>query len=155
MSALSPHFNLAEFTRSATADRKGIYNVPDDKTVERLRILASFLENLRHAINSPIFITSGYRSASLNAAVGGSTGSAHSLGYAADIICPAGPGRGDIGYIAQRIYHGWQRFDQVIEEPSPNGGWVHVSIDPRYRGQFLRRTGPGLYETVRPARSWP
>lgn len=152
---LTEHFNLVEFTRSTTADRKGIYNEPDSEIVGRLRDLATFLEHLRFSIGRPIHILSGYRGAALNAAVGGSIGSAHRLGYAADIIVPAGPGRGDIGYVAQRIYHGFRRFDQVIEEPSPNGGWVHVSIDPRFRGQFLRRVGSGEYVHVRSPRTWP
>ena len=41
---------------------------------------------MREAWGSDIIVTSGYRSATLNKAIGGSNTSAHSQGYAVDLV---------------------------------------------------------------------
>ena len=64
-------------------------SVPSDpKIVANLRMLCSrILDPLREAIRSPLIITSGYRSAEHNEAVGGAKHSYHVLGMAADVTC--------------------------------------------------------------------
>lgn len=82
---LSPHFRLGEFTRSATAIRLGIENIPSLEEVERLRQLCiHVLEPLRRRFGM-IRITSGFRTFALNDAVGGARQSQHLFGEAADI----------------------------------------------------------------------
>jgi hypothetical protein len=83
---LSPHFKLFEFVISETAERKAIYNRPSDEIIARLRTLCeSILEPARQQLG-PLHINSGYRSPELNAAIGGSSTSAHMIGYAADVV---------------------------------------------------------------------
>ena len=69
---ISKNFTLAELTKSNTATRLGISNVPDKEGIHKLRLLATeLLQPLRNAVG-PLRVTSGYRSESLNKAIGGS-----------------------------------------------------------------------------------
>lgn len=53
-------------------------------------LLVSMLDVLRHRVGAPLLVTSGYRCAAHNIAVGGAASSQHRLGTAADIIVPDG-----------------------------------------------------------------
>lgn len=137
---LSPHFTLEEMTLSQTAVRRGIDNTPPADVVERLRKLCvEILEPARAALG-PLKISSGYRSKKLNVAVGGSTTSAHCLGYAADVL----PLR-----VTKMEFARWVKqnckFDQLILEfgTEQEPAWIHISCDPRNRGQVLRATSKG------------
>ena len=69
---LSKNFTLKELTYSSTALRLGIDNEPSKEGIYKLRLLAtSILQPLRDVLGA-IRITSGYRSAELNKAIGGS-----------------------------------------------------------------------------------
>ena len=83
---LSPHFELREFTESATAREYGIVNEPPPEAVENLKALCvNTLEPLREALGLPIIITSGYRCKALNELITHhSTRSQHRTGEAAD-----------------------------------------------------------------------
>ena len=83
---LSPHFELREFTESATARQHGIVNEPPPEAVENLRALCVHtMEPLREALGLPIIITSGYRCKALNNKITHhSTRSQHVGGQAAD-----------------------------------------------------------------------
>lgn len=75
---LSPHFNLSEFIKSDTAQKKGIIITPNPRVVANLRSLCrDVLEPIRSLVGEPILITSGYRPSILNKIVGGSTKSHH------------------------------------------------------------------------------
>lgn len=131
---LSEHFNLNEFTISQTATRKGIDNTPPEPVIERLRMLAATLERVRGLLgNSPIRISSGYRSKELNRAIGSSDNSAHVLGYAVDFTCPI---FGTPKEVANEIAASNIKFDQIIFEQN----WVHLSVDPRNRREVLTAT---------------
>jgi zinc D-Ala-D-Ala carboxypeptidase len=140
---LSKHFSLSEFTKSQTAIRRGINNKPT--LAHRLAMGAlcnAVLEPVRAHFGKPVRISSGYRSKALNAAVGGSNTSQHSLGEAADI---------EIDGVDNRRLAKWIEancpFDQIILEGAkrgdPNAGWVHVSIGPRNRRETLTATFKG------------
>ena len=59
---LTPHFRLSEFTRSATAQARGIDNTPTEEIASNLRHLCeNVLEHLRQHFGEPITISSGYR----------------------------------------------------------------------------------------------
>lgn len=73
---LSDHFKVKEFACKDGADE--IYIDSD---------LVSKLELLRAYVNSPLTITSGYRTSTYNKKVGGADNSYHVKGMAADITC--------------------------------------------------------------------
>lgn len=118
---LSPNFTLAELTLSETAARYGIDNDPPEDVIESLRRTAGMLEEIRALAGCPIIVTSGYRSDSVNRAVGGSKTSAHVFGLAADINAA----RLDPDALARLIAGSAIRFDQCILEFSR---WVHVGL---------------------------
>ena len=128
---LSDHFTLAEFTVSETAARRGIDNTPSPDVVNKLMITARGLERVRSLLGKPITVTSGYRSAAVNKAVGGAGMSQHILGEAADFICPA---FGDPMAVCKAILKSDIVFDQLIHE---FGRWVHISFSQSPRHQVL------------------
>jgi zinc D-Ala-D-Ala carboxypeptidase len=126
---LTKHFTLAEFTRSATAQARGINNTPPDEIVPRLVATAEMLERIRTALgNAPITVTSGYRCPALNAAIGSRTSSDHTQGYAADFVAPA---FGTPAQIAQHLATRIERLPigQLILEQIGGKSWVHVSTE--------------------------
>ena len=135
---LATVFKLSEFTRSATAKKRGVTNDPPESVVENLRNLCNeVLEPLREHFGVPIIITSGYRSALLNSLVGGSKNSQHKYGEAADIFIPkydfiASDGERHTNIDIARTWFEWLRtntdFDQLILETSNRKDfWLHVS----------------------------
>ena len=125
---LTKHFSLKEFTKSQTADRKGLDNTPPQDIIPKLSFLATqILEPLRERIQKPIIITSGYRSPELSLAIGSSQLSQHSKGEAVDIEAL---GMSTLNLAEMIINH--FEFDQVILEcykkGDMNSGWVHVSL---------------------------
>lgn len=123
---MTPHFSLEELTASDTARARGIDNTPPAATKANLQRLAEFMEEVRAILgNHPITVTSGYRSAALNAAVGGVPNSAHLSGLAMDFVCPA---VGSPLVICTKL-RGVPSldFDQLIHE-KPGGKWVHIAI---------------------------
>lgn len=124
---LSPHFQLDEFTRSNTASTLGIDNVPSIAAISNLQQLCiHVLEPLRAHAARPINISSGYRSESVNRAVGGATNSQHLTGEAADISIPdEATGREWMKWLQANC-----PFHQLIWErasPRATRHWIHVS----------------------------
>jgi hypothetical protein len=125
---LSNNLSLAEVTRSETAKRKGISNMPTAEHIENFKKLASnIFQPIREHFGKPIIISSGYRSAELNKAIGGSLSSQHCSGEAIDIDMDGT----DITN-AQIFYYIKDNlnFDQIIWEfgTNTNPDWVHVSF---------------------------
>jgi zinc D-Ala-D-Ala carboxypeptidase len=128
---LSPNFSLTELVYSETAERNGIDNTPPPEIMENLRRLARGLESVRALLGAPLEISSAYRCAALNKAVGGSSASAHVQGLAADFACPA---FGSPLEIAQAIQRSGLEFDQCILE---YGRWLHLSFSDAPRRRLL------------------
>ena len=130
---LSEHLTLDEATKSNTAIRKGIYNIPPDGHLAALvNIAEKIFEPTRLYFKTPIGVSSGYRSFALNKAIGGSQTSQHSKGEALDLDA-------DIyGKITNRQIFDFIKnhleFDQLIYEfgTPTNPDWVHVSL--KYNG---------------------
>jgi hypothetical protein len=87
------------------------------------------LDPLREAWGGPLVVTSGYRCPELNKAVGGSETSAHTAGWAADLV-PGDRERTDefIEFAIDRIPAAGLPFDQLIFEHSGGSRWLHVGI---------------------------
>jgi len=126
---LSKNLSLGEVIKSTTAKRLGIDNTPDDWTTENLRQVAlNVFQPLRDAFGCPIFVSSGYRSADLNRAIGGSNRSQHVEGRALDLDADV------FGRCTNAQIFNWIKenveFDQLIWEfgDEDNPDWVHVSF---------------------------
>ena len=139
---VSKNLNLAELIRSSTAKRKGIKNNPSSDCIENFKLLAEkIFEPTRLHFGVPIYISSGYRSPSLNEAIRGSKSSQHMQCEAIDIDMDGsshGVTNADIfHYIKDNLI-----FDQLIWEfgDDNNPDWVHVSYESKgkQRKQVLR-----------------
>lgn len=165
---LSPHFELREFTDSATARKHGIVNEPPAEAVENLKALCDHtLEPLREALGLPIVISSGYRCKALNhLLVNHSVKSQHMEGQAADFYVAQGPVQGEakasgskfkgssglsrrdllIKAFRQIITDDAIQFDQLIIYPT----FIHVSYvrNGKNRGQLTKASGNGKYQAL-------
>ena len=138
---LSEHLDLSEVTRSETAKRKGISNMPTPEHLENFKKLAeNIFEPIRKHFGVPIHISSGYRSKALNTAIGGSLTSQHCSGEAIDIDMD-GSSNGVTNKMVFDFIKANLNFDQLIWEfgtkDAPN--WVHVSFETngKQRKQIL------------------
>lgn len=132
---MTPNFTLVEFTRSGTAARLGIDNTLPAELVPAARGTLAMLERIRAELcrlagrDVPMAVSSGYRCAALNAAVGSRSTSDHLLAAAADWRADS---FGTPYQIAQALAPlvGELGIGQLINEfPSKDGssGWVHTS----------------------------
>ena len=144
---LSEHLSLAEVTKSDTAKRRGISNMPTEAHLANFKLLAeNIFEPIRKHFAKPIFISSGYRSAELNKAIGGASSSQHCSGEAIDIDMDGRPGgvtnKMVFDFIKENL-----NFDQLIWEfgTDTNPDWVHVSYEStgKQRKQILRAVRNG------------
>jgi hypothetical protein len=144
---ISDHLDLVEVTRSETAKRKGISNMPTEAHLENFKKLAEkIFEPIRTHFNVPIHISSGYRSKELNKAIGGSLTSQHCSGEAIDIDMD-GSANGVTNKMVFEYVKDNLDFDQMIWEfgTSDAPDWVHVSYETtgKQRKQILRATKSG------------
>lgn len=138
---LSEHLDLAEVTRSETAKRKGISNMPTPEHLENFKKLANnIFEPIRKHFKVPIHISSGYRSKALNTAIGGSLTSQHCSGEAIDIDMD-GSSNGVTNKMVFEFIKANLNFDQLIWEfgTKDTPDWVHVSFETtgKQRKQIL------------------
>jgi hypothetical protein len=127
MNRISKHISYKEATRSATALRLGIDNIPNEYHLQNMEMVAKkVFEPLREAVNAPIKINSFYRCEELNKAIGGSSKSQHCQGRAIDIDDVYG--NVSNAYMYYYIKDNLD-FDQLIWEFGTNDSpdWVHVS----------------------------
>ena len=140
---LSKHLCLAEVTRSETAKRKGVSNMPTPEHLENFKLLAEkVFEPIREHFGVPIHISSGYRSKELNKAIGGSSSSEHCEGRAIDIDMDGSAS----GVTNKQVFDFIKEnlnFNQLINEFDYS--WVHVSYNPngKQRKQVLRAVKSG------------
>ena len=139
---ISEHLDLSELIRSESAKRRGIANMPTEAHIANLKLLAEkVFEPIRNNFRCPIHISSGYRSAELNKAVGGATTSQHSSGEAIDIDMDGSPNSVTNKMVFDYIKK-YLEFDQLIWEfgTAENPDWVHVSYEStgKQRKQVLK-----------------
>jgi len=158
---LSKNLALSEVTRSETAKRKGISNMPTPEHIENFKKLAeNVFQPIRDHFGVPIRISSGYRSEALNKAIGGAgkmvngkyvPSSQHCKGEAIDIDMDGTSitNKQVFDYIKEHL-----PFDQLIWEfgTDTNPDWVHVSFDSegKQRKQVLKAVKKGSITTYVP-----
>ena len=142
---LSKNLMLAEVTRSETAKRKGISNMPTPEHIENFKLLAEkVFQPIREHFGKPIILSSGYRSKALNTAVGGALSSQHCTGEAIDIDMDGTTvtNKQIFDFIKDNL-----NFDQMIWEfgTDSNPDWVHVSYEStgKQRKQILKAVKSG------------
>lgn len=125
---MTKNFTLKELCVTKT----GIHNEPNAEQKEALRLLAvNILQPARDALG-PIKVTSGFRNAKVNAAIGGSRTSQHMKAEAADLQCD------DNAALFKFIKT--LEFDQLIWEfgDKEQPDWVHVSFAKKNRKEILK-----------------
>ena len=151
---LSKNLALSEVTRSETAKRRGISNMPTPEHIENFKKLAeNVFQPIRDHFGVPIRISSGYRSEALNKAIGGAgkmvngkyvPSSQHCTGEAIDIDMDGTSitNKQIFDYIKANL-----EFDQLIWEfgTDANPDWVHVSYEStgKQRKQVLKAIKKG------------
>jgi len=145
---LGRYFTLREMTRTST----GLDNQPPEHIVAHLtRLVREVLDPLREDLELPIRITSGYRSPSVNAAVGGSRTSRHMTGLAADFKVRGLNARQLVDCIDRLREDGVIDYDQAIAYAPSRGGHVHIGLAPEGvtpRRQMLWAAAEGGYSTL-------
>lgn len=153
------YFSINEFISSNTATNLGIDNSPNDiHKINIFEFINELLDPLREAWgecclqynwgNPAIRVSSGYRGPVLNKAVGGSNTSAHSIGYAADLV-PCNGKLKEFKYFCIDWLKN-KKFDQFISEDEHNGVpvWIHIGYKNRagaQRRQYLRMVNGKYY----------
>ncbi len=155
---MTPNFTLAEFVRSSTAARLRLSNdLPAELVPAALQTLA-MMQRIRDRLcllagrDIPVTITSGYRSAPVNAAVGSSSTSDHPMAAACDWRAPAFGTPAEICTALAPLV-GELGIGQLINEfPGPNG-WVHTStrVPQRTANRIITITASGVRTGVHAA----
>lgn len=111
---LAPGFRVREFRCRDGSD-----------TVMVDEALTVVLQCIREHFGKAVTITSGYRTAAHNAAVGGAKSSQHLLGRAADIRVE-GVSVEDVAAYAERLMPDWGGVGRYPAKAGRATGWVHV-----------------------------
>jgi putative chitinase len=127
----SRFFNPSEFLVTST----GLPNSLPADLEDNLAQLMLTMDRVREALGKPVRITSGYRSAAVNKAIGGAAKSDHLVALAADFVCANMDPRDICRTILDIRPH--LQFDQLIAEFRGSTRWCHLGAGPRMRRQVL------------------
>lgn len=133
----SPHFKWSECTTTA----QPFPNVPTEADKIRIRLLLNVVLEPFRAIVGPLKVDSMFRSQAVNKAVGGTPGSQHTTGEAADVV----PLKMDKVAAFKALMASSLPVDQaIVYHDKPH---LHISYTTRRenRGEFLVCTGPKTY----------
>lgn len=133
---LSKHFSLAELTKTSTILPN---NTTSTVAIDNLRrVCSNMLEEARNAFGRPIIVNSGYRSYTVNKAVGGSDRSQHLRGEAVDFHVQGHSVYEVALWVSENL-----DYDQLILEDfvpgAKSSGWVHCSFSKVNRAQNLTK----------------
>lgn len=127
MTKISQHISFKEATRSNTALRLNLDNIPNAyQTTNMVGVAQNVFEPLREYVGGPIKITSMFRCEKLNSVLGGSSRSQHCEGRAMDLDDTFGHKTNAEMY---EFIKNNLNFDQLIWEfgDEINPDWIHVS----------------------------
>lgn len=134
---IEKNFKVSEVSDSNYAKEHKIDNTPSLDVLNNAELLTiRILQPLRDYINTPIHISSWYRSKALNTALKGSFTSQHMKGEAVDFTCKDMASAFE--YIRKNLV-----FDQLIWEKGDDKQpkWIHVSYSRmNNRKQVLKYT---------------
>ncbi|WP_183560701.1 D-Ala-D-Ala carboxypeptidase family metallohydrolase [Mucilaginibacter sp. SP1R1] len=152
MITISDHITYDEAVYSNTAKVNHILNIPSADVIKNMQLVASkIFEPVRNHFRTPIKVSSFFRCAALNKAIGGAITSQHVYGQAIDMD-------GDVfGSPSNKAIFEFIRdtldFDQLIVEGIHDGkmDWVHCSYkNAGNRNQilfmYIDSTGRKVYE---------
>ena len=137
---LTANFTSDELTVTDT----GLYNTPGEVELEKLLYLATFILQPIRTKFGAIKINSGFRSAQVNKAIGGSATSQHPKGEAADFV----PLQASLEDVFE-----WARYNlsygQLILERKGESRWIHCSL-PRIgaKNQMAMTFNNGIYTNL-------
>lgn len=126
---LARNFTLEELTKSSTAQKYNIKNIPDANSLSNLKKLCEdVLQPIRDEYKNPIYVTSGYRCSALNKKVKGAANSDHIYGAAADIKANSKENNKLLFEIIIKLIDNKKiRCRQLIDENDYS--WIHISIN--------------------------
>ena len=126
---LSKNFSLVEMTKSNTAIRLGIVNIPTKEHIDNMKYLCETILQPARDNFGRISMSSGYRSVELCEAIGSSKTSFHTLGCASDSEV-SDLGVSNFEYLLW-IYENCE-FTELIAEyfdiDDNKAGWVHAAV---------------------------
>jgi uncharacterized protein YcbK (DUF882 family) len=139
---ISKNITYYEATKSQTALRNGIENIPSGEDMERMKRVAELcFEPIRAWHGKPLAVSSFFRSYDLNEEIGGSETSDHIKGCAIDIDADVFNNGVTNAEIFQWALENLE-FDQLIWEfgNDKNPAWVHISYRTKEtnRNQVLK-----------------
>ena len=148
---VSKNISYKEATHSTTAKRLGIDNTPDaEQFSNMIHVAENVFQPVREHFDTPIYVSSFFRSEALNSAIRGSSSSTHMKGEAMDLDADV------FGKVTNaQIFHYIKdnlEFDQLIWEfgTETEPAWVHVSLSKgNNRNQILvakKVSGKTVYE---------
>jgi len=136
---ISKHITYREATKSYTAERLGIDNIPNDEQLVNMKTLAdNVFEPLREGLdNKPINIAIFFRSPELNSNIPGASSRSEHMAYGTSAAIDLdNDGREQFGWPSNRDIFFYIKnnleFRQLIWEhgDNTNPSWVHVSYNP-------------------------
>ena len=145
---LSQHFTLGELCKTKTR----LSNEPNEEQIENLKRVCRWLEELRLRYNlnkkekiknkdeeEPIIINSGFRSAEVNKAVGGSPTSNHLTGCAVDIrVCGIEQLLRYAVILLDISDESKEDFDELLIEKMGPVMWLHFAVRPNDNRRKVR-----------------
>lgn len=125
---LSKNFTLAEMTKSQTAARLGINNIPDiNQKANLFRLCDYCLQPIREEFGA-LRVSSGFRSVELCESLGSNKHSFHAQGQAADIECYRDVSNIDLLIWIYENLDFTELIAEFFDEDDTKSGWVHVAL---------------------------
>ena len=121
-------------------------NIPNEQQRANIEVARASMNRVREVVG-PCSINSWFRSAAVNREKGGSPTSGHMLGFCVDFWSKGKTNK----EICDIIDKAGIKYDQLIDEYDGSKYWVHISFDPRMRGQRMtarKINGKMHYRTV-------